>query len=406
MSISKTQLFNKMLPKEVRFMRGEDPSPTKLNGAFGQLESAFFMLESFLGNGPDYTIDTNEERKMLFNISSAIGPSDKIYSPLNKVPSLERIWRKYGRATSSYDRDSKVLDVTSYQTNTTIPVEAYVGYELGIYYTGRGIIVALDGDPATEMPLPDAGTSWKWFTTTVTEDIDWFRIRKYNNSSEAFKIKSIYVAPAESAAVLNKAYSIPLTNGSYWSVKTPCKWADPDLISDLRCVNKTCSYCIGNTYNLDDTSAQYGSPLCSGAKNGLDGDINYAPANVDVRKDYFTLQAPVLTEPDSFAVRYRSYNVQGLTVDSEIPQNYALLYDTKNSASTLNYTMVLFSAGKPNILYVKDPNAIKSGIGDNKRFILLNGSYGLSNLLNEILPQIELPMPQGAIEPDIAVYED
>lgn len=401
------QLFNKLIPKEVRFGRGEDISQTKLNGAFKQIENAFFMLESFIGNGLDFFAEENNDRKMLFNISSSIGRSDKIYKPINKLISLSLIPKKYGAGISTY-LDGE-LTLTSDVTNLTLPTEGKNGYEFGIYYKGRGKVLGLDGTQ-NWITLPDKGSSYGWHYLNVTADIAYIRLVKYNVGTD-FKIKSIYISEKINNAIYNIAYSIPLGNNVYYTVKTPCKWSNIELdpsnvnnTSSIRCGSRTCKYCIGNTINLDDTdSINYGKPICSGAlaEDGIT-QRSYLSDDDNVRKDYLTIQSPALTIDRQYSNRYKSFYLNSEVVDTEIPQNYLVLYDLKNSASPIKYHIKLHSSGRSDILYIKNANDIISG--DSKRYIVLGGNYGLSDMLSDILFMTELPIPLSAIEPDVAIY--
>lgn len=406
-----SQLFTKLIPKKARFQKGEAPTASKLNGIMQQIESAFFMIESFLGNGTDYFIETDEDRKILFNISTAIGRTDKIYKPINKIVSLKRINKKFGFLTSTFDSNTDTLTMTSHEINTTIPVEAYSGYEFGIYYTGRGKVLGLDGTQ-NWVTLPDNGPSYGWHKIEVTSNISFIRLLKYNNIDD-FKIRSIYISEKVDGSIFNIAYSIPTENKSYWSIKKPCKWSNPNLDSEtqagtssIRCGSKTCDYCIGNTYEFDQTiELSYSKPKCQSAlaEDGITART-YLSEDDEERTNYLTIQSPILTVDNQYSNRYIPFYVNPYSKDTEIPQNYLIIYDSKNSASTLRYTTKIYSAGKGNILYIKDQNDISTG--DDRRYIVIGGNYGISDLLHDMIPFLELPIPKEGIEHDVAVYDD
>jgi len=86
--------FQTLLSKRARFLNGEDISPQKLSGFAAQLENGFKIIQSYLGNGTDYllaNITDDPDRKTLFNLSSAIGKSEKIYKPVNRIYSIEQL---------------------------------------------------------------------------------------------------------------------------------------------------------------------------------------------------------------------------------------------------------------------------------------------------------------------------
>lgn len=415
-----SQLFSKLLPKEGRFFTGENPSPSKLNGIFKQLESAFGLLESFLGNGIDYHITEDKDRKMMFNISSAIGRTDKLYKPINLVPSLQFINNIWGNDVTSFA--DGILSFSTDLLFLTIPVNAMNNYEFGILYKGRGKILGLDGTDnwdTTSLPLQ---AEYKWKTISVSSNkIKFFKLKKYAADTD-FNVRSIYIIDKSLySGVYNKAYSLPLTNNVYWTNATPCKYSDPN--GDQKCEVKTCNYCIGQTYSIDKSDlTTYGKPICvsktvdsaNGAywdNTGTPISISYSPEVTGDRASYLTLQCPILTVDNQYAIKYKSFHVHSETLDTELPTNSCIIYDTKNSSATIKYLTKLYSAGgidgsiRGDIVYINNKTEISAGEGDSKRFMILGSDYGLLDLMYDIMLFVNLPVPNDSTDQN-AVYDE
>jgi len=383
-------MFTKLLPKDVSFVRGESPSPDKLNGIFNQLSSAMFVLESFLGNGIDYRITDDGDRKMLFNLSSAIGRVDKLYKPTNRLPDLRRIFKKYGGVYGTWDSINKTLEFTG---PVMTPANLEPGDKLAMYYTGEPVI-NVNG---TDYPLA-AKAEFGWSTLNITDSVDY--IITAPASGQSLVVKSFYISDTfDDDECYNTGYSLPLANATYYSVKTPCVYSSPSASGNANiCANKTCNYCIGNTYNYDlNDSISYGSPICSGARN-LDNElITYTAEVGNLRATYLTLQCPLNTTENSYALKYRPFSMHSNIVDSQIMLNQCMIYDIKDAVSPVKYNTYLYSAGgvdgnvRGDIFYVTDNLTIQAG--DNKRYIVLGGSYGMIDLLYDMIQFVEKPIP-------------
>jgi hypothetical protein len=428
--MAETQSFPKFLPKETRFLTGENPSPTKMSGTFSQLETAFSMLESFLGNGTDYhvtppEIGSTDNRKMLFNVSSAIGRTDKLYKPINQLPSLKFIADNWGGNATSYSSDTTTLSFVTNILYVAIPANARVGHEFGIYYTGKGRVFGLDGTTNwVNLPTLPNGT-YGWYTILITANISFFRISLQGSGATDFHVKSLYVVDKSTLnGAYNKAYCLPLENTVYWAAKTPCKFANPNTNNTQQCLTKTCDYCIGQTYEMDQSNPNYGQPKCTtynvttnptGAhwdNFGTNQPISYtAEANTGLtsRGSILTLQAPLLTVYKQYGIMLKSYHMHQELLDTMIPSNQCVIYDTKNSSATIKYLTNLYSAGGKNgnirsdIFYVKDTDEISNGATDPRRFMVIGGDYGLLDLIYDMIQFINLPVPVDATD-HIAIY--
>lgn len=394
-------MFTKLLPKEAAFVRGESPSPDKLNGIMNQLNSAMFMLESFLGNGLDYRVTTDSERKMLYNVSSAIGKTDKLYKPANKIPNLERIDKRFAGSYGAYNSTDKTLTVTG---KFPIPAEIITGNRLGIYYIGQPIVtIAASGYTLTER----ATYGWSYISN-IPVTVDYLSIEPA--PSKSLTIKAFYVAEQfTDTDSYNTAYSIPVSNANYYTVKTPCRYSNPSASGALKCANKTCNYCIGNTYNYDQSqTVTYGTPICSGALNDAGGSVSYSadPA----RPKVLTLQSPINTTENVYSLKYRPFCMHDTALDQLLPSNSCMIYDLKDGVNAVKYSQYLYSAGgvggqiRGDIFYITDNSVI--AIGDNKRYIVIGGDYGLIDMVYDLATFVQRQTPVGLQMTGPAVYDD
>lgn len=407
-----TGLFSKLWPLEVRFLKGEQPTHTKLNGAFKQIESAFFMLESFLGNGTDNRVESGE-RKLLFNLSNAIGTTSKLYKPANKITTLEQISLKYGKTTGSstmtYDATTDTLEVDELAYDITIPVNGKSGDVLSIYYNGNGKIMK---DLSTYTTLPDH-VEYGWQTYTLGQDTSFLRLS--GAAGQLLSIRSLFLTtlipdlsdPTKTQPI-NKAYSIPIENANYFKLKTPCMWSNPTNADATKCASKSCDYCIGNTYEYDILSLSYGLPKCSEAISETAAALSYS-AETQIsnsqRAGYLTIQSPMVTISNKYGLKYKPIAINDYPKDIQIPQNECIVYDGVDSASTIKYTTSLFSAGRSDILYIKDIAPFQAGLNNTKRYIVL-GRYGLTDLCFDMMSFMEVQLPIEAYPANVAIYAD
>ena len=409
-------LFSKLWPIDVSFFPGEQPTATKLNGMIGQLSSALFMLESFLGNGTDYDITDIKDRKMLFNLSNAIGGTDKLYKPINKLTSLLYISRLFARDNiaplATYDPATDILSVTTMIKPITLPVNIFPGDELGIYYNGAGTITNFDGAGGI-VELPDNGAQYGWYKIITGSNADFISLIR---TGGLFNIKSFYItsklqdSTTGQDVAFNKSYGVPISNANYYMLKTPCKYSNPT--ADIKCASKTCNYCIGNTYEYDQTitigGSPYGTPKCLSAVSETAEPISYSSETMlssPQRAAYLTVQSPLVTVSNQYGIKYAPISINDEIIDVEIPQNQCIIYDTKNSASTIKYTTALFSAGRADILYIKDTSIFQEGLTDYKRYMVL-GAYGITDLMYDLMPFINLSLPMDSFPITVATYAD
>jgi hypothetical protein len=394
-------MFTKLLPKEASFIRGESPSPDKLNGIMNQLSAATYILESFLGNGLDYRVTSDSERKMLFNVSSAIGKTDKLYKPANKVCNLERIDKRFAGSAASYNSTDKTLSVVS---KFVVPAEIIAGDKLGIYYIGQPIVtIAASGYTLAER----ATYGWSYIPNIPTS-IDYFYIE--NAPAKSLTIKAFYIAERfTDTECYNTGYSVPISNANYYTVKTPCRYSNPAASGALKCATKTCNYCIGNTYNFDQTqTVTYGTPTCSGAVSVLGGGLSYSADTL--RPKVLTLQSPINTTENAYAIKYRPFYMHNTALDQMLPANSCMIYDLKDGVNAVKYSQNLYSAGGVNsnirgdIFYITDNSVI--AIGDNKRYLVIGGDYGLVDMVYDLATFIQRQTPVGLQLVGPAVYDD
>jgi hypothetical protein len=194
-------------------------------------------------------------------------------------------------------------------------------------------------------------------------------------------------------------------------MKVPCKYSNPDNGLATKCSTKTCDYCIGNTYEYDQTSSDYGTPKCIGATNSVTptpASISYSPETIltdEQRSTYLTVQSPLITVDNIYSIKYAPTAINDSMIDVEIPQNKCVIYDTKNSASTIKYSTALFSAGRSDIIYIKDTSPFLDGMTDKQRYIIL-GEYGVSDLMYDMMPFTGLALPVDAFPVGVACYAD
>lgn len=397
-------MFTKLQPKDVSFVRGETPSPAKLDASFAQIKSAFFLLESFLGNGVDYRTTQKEDRKLLFNVSSAIGRTDKLYKPINKVPDLYRLYKKYSGLYGSYDSVLKTLTLAN---QIIIPAEIYSGEVLSIYYTGQAKLVT-DGPNHLDYIFPQTAVGvYEWRTVVLPDDISYFYFGPNSGKTLSFKVLNVSSVDSENMS-FNTGYSLSLDNTTYSTVKVPCFFAGPLVSGSTACVNKTCNYCIGNTYIYDKDNINYGSPTCSGAQSQTHTSLTYQPEVANLRSTYLTIQSPLNITENPYALKYRPFSMHSAELDYEIPYNMLAIYDIKDGVSAIKYNTNIYSAGGINnqvrgdIVYITDNKQIVTG--DNKRYLVIGGNYGLVDLLHDTMTFVERQIPTGIQLVGEAVY--
>jgi hypothetical protein len=391
-------MFTKLLPKEVLFKRGESPSPDKLNGIFDQIGSAAYILESFLGNGTDYRITTNSDRKLLFNVSSAIGQTEKLYKPASKIPDLQRLLRRYIGTHGSWNDTTKTLTITE---AALIPSDIEAGDRIGIYYTGRPRFT-MPGSSVVNMNNHSGGI-YDWEFYDFSSDANYFQIEPYPAST--LSIRSFYIAKTfPGSACYNTGYTVPISNANYYTVKTPCVYSNPALTGTSACSSKVTNYCIGNTYEYTaSASATYGTPICSGANK------SYSIETASPRSTYLTIQCPLNTTENKYALKFRPFSMHSISLDTLITPNMCIVYDIKDAVNPIKYNTSLYSAGESagyirgDIFYTPDKDTMTTG--DNNKYLVLGGNYGLTDMVSDLIGIMDrqLPIGLGVVGP--ATYE-
>lgn len=225
-------------------------------------------------------------------------------------------------------------------------------------------------------------------------------------------IKAFYIAEKDvDTECYNIGYSIPLNNANYYTVKVPCYYSNPaNGTNTAKCASKTCNYCIGNSYNLDSTdTVTYGTPICSGAVDLNSNPITYTPETGNLRSTYLTMQCPLNTTNNAYSLKYRPFKMHESELDDMVILNKCMIYDAKDAVSPMKFTSYLYSAGGTNghirgdIFYTTSSDIIQ--IGDNKRYLVLGGSYGLVDLVYDMMTFIERQVPLGVQILGPAVYD-
>lgn len=390
------QFFQTLLTKRGRFLNGENPSPAKLSAINAQTESAFAVIESFLGNGTDYLITSNANRRLLPNVSSAVGTGERIYKPVNRFYSLDLVASKYLGDAGLYSEAYKELNLGA---TTTLVIDIPQNSIIGLYYTtndNNNMSVTYNTNVTQVFsPSPSGVFSWAWvtptsamapsFTITCTGGVTLKSLVLYFQTDIPSPIHQIN-------KVANIAYSIPLNNNNYFCVKTPCYWARSGRsgnngISDYICGSKTCDFCVGNTYDLaSESSSGYGTPMCQGAVSATGGiSLSYT---ADTTTSYKTVQSPILTVDIPYSAKFMPFKIynsltSGLAAGVQLPSNSLLLYDIMNNSIPVMQNVDFFSASatRGDIVYIKSIVGIQDSL---KQYLVLGGSYGLSNMIWDI----------------------
>lgn len=343
--MAETQLFQKLLPVNIKFFQGESPSPTKLNGIFNYIQASYYVLESFLGNGIDYGVTVLKNRKMVFNLSSTIGQAGNLYKPTNRLGSLTHIHRFFSALHNDSGEETtfgdslhsehanyvegdgvlgEYLEILD-QINIPINIQGKNGenFQFGIVYKGSGVVRIVFSDFTYEeincsAPAQD---ELKIKTTITTESF----INHISFIPTAdFKVFSTWLVETTETLLtddsnfanlgekntFNVGCAIPVDNGldgneAFWKIGSPCVHSLDTATN--KCDKRTSSYCMGNTYDIyvDQTNtgtpwAPVGQPICAGnvgltiddlykgeissdlmPKNDLAEDLKYTPIAYD-----------------------------------------------------------------------------------------------------------------------------
>ncbi len=468
-----SQMFARLLPIDIKFFNGESPSPQKMNGIFNYVHAAFYILESFLGNGIDYRIpsDNIKDRKMLFNVSQVLGNTGKLYKPVNTLVMTEYLHRSFGiinknlgavdilhASHTTYDQETEQLTIRDdinipVCINTLDAAGEIEAYYIGLYYTGEGSISIYGGGTTESQTLtlpPQSFRKFFWFSPGM-EFIDYIKlspgVMDAYGSRDPLVLESIYLVKGNDVAAetqriyelvsgsptenyievlndYNTSYAIPLDNmegtqeqPTFWTIQIPCKWA---ISKD--CSHATCDYCIGNIHDIDVSNpavTKIGAPICGGLSTVAPHiDPYLIPTNKDVaflgqpieyeaadfshntQSQIYTIQSPVLMKAKPYMMKYRPFKVHSLGAGTALTKNETVIYDLSSRTNPIRYNVPIYSAGRPDIVFVFDTNKeLVSGSSTNIQ--VLGGQYTMTTFIEDLV--LALNMEKN---PQVAVYAD
>ena len=427
------ELFARLFPVKVNFITGESPSPSKLNGIFSYLNSAFFVLESFLGNGLDYRTTELEGRKMMFNVSSAIGQMSNLYKPINKLTSLEHIYKHYialHSETGASFTDNLHLQHGSYSYGdgmiseklvitlpVNIPLDTRIqdSHYLKIAYKGTATLkLRSDSSFIIDSILANITDTLTVYSVLINPNtfLNYISLIPTGDGIEIFSISLVSAVDGSESRnnIYNTSHAMPLDNGQdgeegFWKIAKPCEYAKASSLTI--CQHKTCDMCIGNTYDIfsSDIEVKKGEPICGGlystsvsslmiSKDQNGNTISYSPVIVpDGEITKYVFQSCIMLKSKPYMVKYASFAAHNnLPAGTTLEQNSSVIYDIAASFNPVKYDIALSSAGRSDIVYVSD---IKSelmpgggvGLGLNK-YMVIGGQISITSMLSDILKNI------------------
>lgn len=439
-----TQMFPKLLPVDIKFFGGESPSPQKLTGIYNYIGSAFYILESFLGNGVDLNTPSDADRKLIYNLSNAIGAMGNVYRPHNYLTSLEFIHRQFGsmngNGTTEYKKmidqfmqsggTEKYLTVNS-QINIPIDIISDSDLYLNMLVTGAGIVRVhhTDTSPVTDITIStpisingytiptefslliNAGvyiSHIEIIITVPTVPINFFSLTLVDSA------KALMFTLDTANKPYNVSYAMNQNNPSFWKIKKPCQNALDEV-----CSVATCKYCIGNTYDiytrvLGLEGTLVGESVCGGdfastiqetlqpVNKTTYAKIKYTPPTTPGTSTLYTAQSSLLMKETPYSLRFRPYGIHSLPSESIIDKNQAMVYDSfagGGATSPLCYNLIIQSGGRPDIVIINDT---KNNLVESKdRFIILGGMYSLASYIADTSE-----MSSARASRAVAVYAD
>jgi hypothetical protein len=461
--MSENQLFQKLLPINISFVNGESPSPTKLTGIFNYIQASYFILESYLGNGIDYSVTTLKDRKMLFNLASSIGSSGNIYRPTNKLTSLYNIHKHFG-AVNKDDGSTFTDGLHDEHTNYVygdgvlgeyleILEETYVpisyedrtgaGHQFGITYKGKGSVTLFYGDgTSTEVVCspPTLGELLEKKVGVTASFIDSILLSPHTDGTplEIYSVwltenTEAYLADDQNGAAIgeefiyNVANAIPTDNGlsgneAFWKIGPPCQYSLST--AETKCDKRTCGYCLGNTYDVfvDRTNVSpwqpAGQPVCGGSV-GIGGsfstqgevDASLVPSNgfkytpviytASSENVVYAVQSCLLMKSKPFLTKLRPFAAnKNLASGIVLTKNESAIYDMGAIYNPIKYNITLRATGRPDIIYVHDVNKELVANSYNK-INVIGGAYNITEMLYDILKILNEKQ-----KPQVAVYAD
>lgn len=447
-----TELFARLFPLKINFVNGESPSPQKLNAIFNYVNAAFYVLESFLGNGMDYKYEGLEGRKMLFNLSSAIGPMGNLYKPLNKLTSLEHIYKhfialhsKTGAAftdglhtehasyTLGNEMAGEFLDVTK-SFNIPINMQIKNAHQLRISFRGDCTLkIYSDNNIVLLNEFIDSsvdekiGIYEKTFLLIGDKFIDYISIEVTEGSNieiYSLSLSDVIEGMYSDGSIFNVSYAMPLDNGEennegFWKIARPCVHAKSSAVT--KCLSATCEMCIGNTYDVyvDSIETKRGEPICAG--DYLEQDVtnadmpmssgevslSYTPVTYAANEPaQYTLQSCLLLRSKPYMIKFSPFAAHNnQPAGTILPQNGSIIYDITAQYNPLKYEIPIVSAGRSDIVYVAD---IKSelipgeGLGlGTANYMILGGEVSVTQMISDLLKRLsENDTPKPAVYAD------
>ena len=410
--MSADNIYQNLVSKQAVFVLGEQPSPTKLTGAFAQLENAFINLQKFLGNGIDWLETEQSKKKLIPSISSALGSSTFVYKPVNRIKSLRALLVSNNLLNSTIYTPESLTErekITAIGA-LVVKIPVFTGDMIGIYCSGSvEIKITYNGSSIETFSSSDTFENWKFYTVQNTGNItsvnvagsiyELFVTDKVDSTSSIFSysvkdLSNLLVQKTERIN-FNKGVSLDLSNSSYWTIKAPCYYAS---LSIGACPFATCPNCIGNTYDMVKASATYGMPKCSIKKitsgfveiTNLDSPSYQTIAQSSQIK--FTVQAPLITKKRPYNIKYLPIALLDLSASSLngniVPFNQIVIYDTSNnSLPIIRDIQISYGADNRTDIFTigQVPGVLPTQPNSKSPYILIGGDYSVSEQISDLM---------------------
>jgi hypothetical protein len=300
------------LPIDISFFNAESLSPAKLNNIFEYIKSANYSIEMFIGNGIDYNITNDLSRKLIGNITNALGDvAGNIYMPYNLLDTLKALYKDFGSVyantgSNKYNTNEHIQynsindciiikDTVNIPINCTFDCDVTIGIQYStniknssnpnniscIVYTVDNTIVD-DNERLSQVTLLNNATITSANSENVIchrniiipsgvfiyyiefKNLDQNNI-KFNifdlyitknisdtaeyNSPVLFSIKSALQSLPINNIPLNSFYAIGKDHSSYIVVQRPCKWSDASFNAN----SYTCSKAVASGACIGNT---------------------------------------------------------------------------------------------------------------------------------------------------------
>lgn len=234
--------FPVTIPIDITFFNAESLSPSKLNAIFNYIKNATSSIEMFIGNGIDFDITDTYNKRLIGNLSNAIGRmAGTIYKPYNKIDLTYSLYKRYfstysnkGNLITNTFHNAEYHDDDYILVNNEVCVPINRSFDkkviVGIHYTIKKKIsgtpdssstiscyiytngsTSVSEDPNSDTPIPlvtttaltDILASKKYIkdiphnNNTIIEAgtfIDYISFDNKDTSKFEFKIFAIYIA--------------------------------------------------------------------------------------------------------------------------------------------------------------------------------------------------------------------